>query len=263
MNERKLINLEELIKDQRFIVSLSRGLTVLSCFTEATEALSHQQICEKTGLAKATITRIIFTLISMNYLIQDSTGKYLLGREAILLSNTAFSQYDSLKLIKPLMSEFAEKYKVSVNLGVHQAGMITYVIAHRSPSRISVNLKTGSQVPLEQTAIGRALYAKSSEQKKQVILEYISKRQDIDIISIKQKLDQHCKFYEDNNYAISNGDYSSEILAIAVAIQSQKNNDNLYSLNASVPSSLWNEKEYIQHISEPLNKLALQISATV
>lgn len=263
MQSKKIENIDELMKDQRFIISLSRGLNVLSCFTGVTEPLSHQQICEATGLAKATVTRLIFTLISMNYLIQDSNGKYLLGREAVLLSNTAFTQYDVVKLISPQMLEFAEKYQVSVNLAIHQAGMMTYLIAHRSPSKISVNLQAGSQIPLEQTAIGRAYFANSDMKTQKIIVDYIAARDHEQIEKIKKNLEKHADFYKKNGFSISHGDFSSEILAIAVAIPSKDGAQVTYSLNASVPSGSWNEEEYIKYLETPLKQLALDIADAI
>ena len=53
--------------DRQFVTALGRGLTLLAAF-EQHEQLSHQQLCQMTALPKATITRLIHTLMTLGFL---------------------------------------------------------------------------------------------------------------------------------------------------------------------------------------------------
>ncbi|MBN9014392.1 MAG: helix-turn-helix domain-containing protein, partial [Rhizobiales bacterium] len=43
--------------DRRFVLSLARGLDVLSCFSSTERWLPNREIARRTGLPKATVSR--------------------------------------------------------------------------------------------------------------------------------------------------------------------------------------------------------------
>ncbi|PIE47136.1 MAG: IclR family transcriptional regulator [Gammaproteobacteria bacterium] len=249
--------------DKKLIASLVKGLVVLNCFKNSNHKLTHQQICNLTGLPKATATRLLYTLVYCQYLTHNKqTGDYYLGKQALKLGEQISMQSDISQLALPLLKQFAQQYETSVNIATHQAGMMQYLACYRSPSRISVNLKVGSQVPLEQTAIGRAFYACASAKLKQAINHHLQQRISnkadyARTLALLQKQEQQ---YQQQGFSISSGDYSSEILAVAVAI---KSGERLFAINASVPSSYWKEDDLIHKIVPALQNLAKQISEII
>jgi hypothetical protein len=58
-------------EERYFITALARGLEVLACFRSADKGLSNQQIAERCGLPKSTVTRITYTLTTLGYLAQE------------------------------------------------------------------------------------------------------------------------------------------------------------------------------------------------
>ncbi|WP_434354213.1 helix-turn-helix domain-containing protein [Psychrobacter sp. HD31] len=249
--------------DKKLIASLVKGLVVLNCFKDGNHKLTHQQVCNQTGLPKATATRLLYTLVYCQYLTHNKqTGDYYLGKQALKMGGQIAMQSDISQLALPLLKQFAQKYETSVNIASHQAGMMQYLACYRSPSRISVNLKVGSQVPLEQTAIGRAFYACASTEVKQAITHHLQQRisNKTDYENAIDLLEKQEQQYQKQGFSISSGDYSSEILAVAVAI---KNGERLFAVNASVPSSYWKEDDLINKIVPALKDLANQISEII
>jgi DNA-binding IscR family transcriptional regulator len=57
-------------EERYYITALARGLDVLACFRSGDRSLSNQQIAERCGLPKSTITRITYTLTRLGYLVQ-------------------------------------------------------------------------------------------------------------------------------------------------------------------------------------------------
>lgn len=51
--------------------SLERGLALLDCFRPGVGALSHGELVERTGLPKATISRLATSLKRFGYLTYD------------------------------------------------------------------------------------------------------------------------------------------------------------------------------------------------
>lgn len=52
--------------------SLTRGLDILRAFAANDATLGNQQLIERTGLPKATVSRLTATLVSLGYLHHDT-----------------------------------------------------------------------------------------------------------------------------------------------------------------------------------------------
>ena len=50
------------LDDRKFVVALARGLEVLRAFTPSEGLLGNQEIAARTGLPKATVSRLTYTL---------------------------------------------------------------------------------------------------------------------------------------------------------------------------------------------------------
>ncbi|MDA0963080.1 MAG: helix-turn-helix domain-containing protein, partial [Proteobacteria bacterium] len=58
-------------KDRNFITALARGLEVLRCFRRGEVELTNTDFAERTGLPKATVSRVTHTLCKLDYLVAD------------------------------------------------------------------------------------------------------------------------------------------------------------------------------------------------
>lgn len=65
--------------DRQFANNLSRGMEVLRAFSARTPVLSNRDLSDRTGLPKATVSRLTYTLCLMGYLKQADDGRYQLG----------------------------------------------------------------------------------------------------------------------------------------------------------------------------------------
>ncbi|HCT73285.1 MULTISPECIES: IclR family transcriptional regulator [Psychrobacter] len=245
--------------DRQFVTALGRGLIILAAF-EHQERLTHQQLCQMTNLPKATITRLIHTLITLGFLRTNEYGQYQLGSSAVRLSATAWSRHDMVAYAEPLLRQFASENEVSVNLATEVEGEMRYHACCRSPARLSVNLQVGSAVPVARTAIGRAFYAASSPTRQAVISSNLQENlSDEDYIHAQTALTQAAQHYEQYSYTVSDGEFSTDILAVAVGVYDVATGQYAYSLNASVPSANWNADGYAAMIVPKLQALAERI----
>ena len=249
--------------DRQFVTALGRGLSLLAAF-EHYEQLSHQQLCQMTGLPKATITRLIHTLSSLGFLHLTFQGQYQLGSSAVRLSAAAWSRHDLVAFADPLLRQFARENEVSVNLATEIDGEMRYLACCRSPARLSVNLQVGSAVSIADTAIGRAFYAISSAIRREIIDTNIKQRlTSADDEQAKSALIAAIHFYETHSYTLSDGEFSSDILAVAVGVFDAAAGHYAYSLNASVPKANWNADKYAKVIVPRLKELAERIGSGV
>lgn len=248
-------------EDRQFVTALGRGLSLLSAF-EHHDELSHQQLCHMSDLPKATVTRLIYTLTTLGFLRSSAHGTYQLGSSAVRLSATAWSRHDMVAFAEPLLRQFASHNEVSVNVATEIEGEMRYVACCRSPARLSVNLQVGSAVPVHRTAIGRAFYAVSSPSRQAVIMSNLRENlAEIDVKPAKIMLTEAAAQYQTHGYTLCDGEYSPDILAVAVGVFDIATGQYRYSLNASVPQANWEAADYAAMIVPKLQALAKQIGA--
>lgn len=249
--------------DRQFVTALGRGLTLLAAF-EHHEQLSHQQLCQLTELPKATVTRLIYTLITLGFLRTTLHGQYQLASSAVRLSAQAWSRHDIVAFSEPLLRQFATENEVSVNLATEIESEMRYLACYRSPARLSVNLQVGSAVPVAQTAIGRAFYSVSSPTRQAVIASNLQMRlSKIDYQQATTALTEAAHYYSTHGYTLSDGEFSTDILAVAVGVFDVTTGHYAYSLNASVPRANWQVEEYLAMIVPKLQALAKRIGLGV
>ena len=245
--------------DRQFVTALGRGLIILAAF-EHHERLTHQQLCQMTELPKATITRLIHTLTTLGFLRTSDYGQYQLGSSAVRLSATAWSRHDMVAAAEPLLRQFASENEVSVNLATEVEGEMRYHACCRSPARLSVNLQVGSAVPVARTAIGRAFYAASSQARQAVVISNLQENLPVEEYNDAQTaLASAAEHYAKYGYTVSDGEFSTDILAVAVGVYDVATGQYAYSLNASVPSANWEADEYAAMIVPKLQILAERI----
>ena len=247
--------------DRQFVTALGRGLIILAAF-EHHERPAHQQLCQMTELPKATITRLIHTLTTLGFLRTNDYGQYQLGSSAVRLSATAWSCHDMVAAAEPLLRQFASENEVSVNLATEVGGEMRYHACCRSPARLSVNLQVGSAVPVARTAIGRAFYAASTQARQTVISSNLKEHLSVEEYNDAQTaLDSAAEHYEKYGYTVSDGEFSTDILAVAVGVYDVATGQYTYSLNASVPSANWEADDYAAMIVPKLQALAERIGS--
>ncbi|GAA0806862.1 IclR family transcriptional regulator [Psychrobacter piscatorii] len=249
--------------DRQFVTALGRGLIILAAF-EHHERLTHQQLCQMTKLPKATITRLIHTLTTLGFLRVTEHGQYQLGSSAVRLSATAWSRHDMVAAAEPLLRQFASENEVSVNLATEVEGEMRYHACCRSPARLSVNLQVGSAVPVARTAIGRAFYAVSSQARQAMIISNLKENLSVEELNHAQTaLASAAEHYERYGYTVSDGEFSTDILAVAIGVYDVATGQYAYSLNASVPSANWEADDYAAIIVPKLQALAERIGSGI
>lgn len=72
--------MEKSTSDQRFATTLAHGMALLRCFTPFDPSLSNGELARRTGLSKATVSRLSYTLELIGLLRFDAEARqYRLG----------------------------------------------------------------------------------------------------------------------------------------------------------------------------------------
>ncbi|MGF6637374.1 IclR family transcriptional regulator [Paraburkholderia sp. MM6662-R1] len=154
-------NMTSASDSQNVTLTVERGLEVLCAFRAERAPLSNAELVRRTGLSKATVSRLTSTLIRIGYLRRVGGGRqFELGPGSLSIGYAYLEANPVTHRVNPFMQELADKLDVCVALAVpHQLNML--YIACRTSARIAtLRLGVGTVLPMESTSVGRAyLYA--------------------------------------------------------------------------------------------------------
>lgn len=137
--------------------SLVRGLDVLRAFRPGDSSLGNQDLIARTGLPKATVSRIAYTLSALGYLSYDEAlGRYRLGPATVALGYSALTSSAVVHLARPLMQTLADQTGAAVALGTRDNIEMIYLSNCRSESLVTLRLNPGSHLPIWRTSMGLA-----------------------------------------------------------------------------------------------------------
>ncbi|MEM5428684.1 IclR family transcriptional regulator [Cupriavidus oxalaticus] len=138
-------------------MTLERGLHVLRAFRSKRTPLTNSDLVRRTGLPKATVSRLTTTLVALGFLrrVAGST-QFELASASLGIGDTYLETNPVTARAHPFMQELADRLNVSVSLSVPNQFDMLY-IAHRTSARIAtLRLGVGSLLPMGWTATGRA-----------------------------------------------------------------------------------------------------------
>jgi IclR family acetate operon transcriptional repressor len=139
------------------VQSIARAFSLLELITAAGGELSISELGDRSGLPLPTIHRIIRTLISSGYIIQQPSRRYALGPRLIGLGETASRMLGAWA--RPRLTELVEAVGETANMAILDGDKAVYIA--QVPSRHSMRMFTevGRRVDLHCTGVGKALLA--------------------------------------------------------------------------------------------------------
>lgn len=158
-------------EDRQFATNLARGLQVLRAFTPLEPILGNGDLVARTGLPKATVSRLTYTLNVLGYLVRvERYQKYRLGAGVLSLGYPLLASLRVRHLARPAMERIAEETGCTVNLGMRDRLDVVFIDTFRADSSNLHQPDIGSTRPLLSTSIGRALLFAMSPDERTAIL---------------------------------------------------------------------------------------------
>ena len=167
-------NPETETKDRNFVTALARGLEILRCFGENERSLTNSEIAERTGLPKATVSRLTHTLCVLEYLAADPRdGSYRLSAGVLHLGFSVLAAMDIGERAKQEMRSLRDGPNSYITVALAEQHHLDAVYLATSNSREGVTLaiRVGSRLPIFHSAIGRAILVGMSEEQREAVFE--------------------------------------------------------------------------------------------
>tara|TARA_R110002072_G_scaffold154132_10_gene303838 strand:+ start:3354 stop:4154 length:801 start_codon:yes stop_codon:yes gene_type:complete len=215
------------------IVSLSRGLSILRAFRSVDSPLGNKEIGERTGLPKATVARLSYTLSQMGYLRHAGPhGQYHLGDKVTALGHAMLRALPVRGVAEPIMQEFSTKHKMSVALGFGDRATMIYLAYCARPDTVTTHLRIGTAVPMAASAIGQAYFWASGPEARSEHLESIRATVEHNADQVEADLLTQIADVDRTGYAISIGGWRREISAVGVPVWLDRG-ETILGLNCS------------------------------
>lgn len=226
------------------VQSLERGLGVLEAVSAINGPVGITELSRRLGLAKGSISRLVATLVKLNYLVRDpETRKYQLGLKLWELGSKSITRLDIRGVARPVMEELHKVTGETVHLTVLSSeGKMVFLDKLDSTKSIRPNIQLGAHLPVHCVANGKAMLAFLPENQVAAILASKLQRFTDTTITKKSDLMAVVKGIRETGYAVNAGEYREDVSGVAAAICNHTNYA-VAALGISLPSSRMTEAE--------------------
>lgn len=240
-------------KDRNFVTALARGLEILRCFGDTSPTLSNSEIAERTGLPKATISRLTYTLCELGYLTADPrAGTYRLSAGVLHLGFSVLAAMDIGERAKQEMDALRDGPNSYITVALAEQHQLDAVYLATSNSREGVTLaiRVGSRLPIFHSAIGRAILVGMTEEEREGVFALArAEGEEVEQDGRKEVADALAEFAE-KGFCTGYGTWRSDVNGIAVPVRSL-GGERVYGLNVGGPSFRVKKKQ-LESVYAPL-----------
>ncbi|HWA94017.1 MAG TPA: IclR family transcriptional regulator C-terminal domain-containing protein [Terracidiphilus sp.] len=141
-----------------FVLSLARGLRAIESFEGHHDGRSIVEIAHTTGLSRAAIRRILYTLEVLGY-AERSRQVYRLKSQVLRLGLSFLSSSSVIEAAQPVLEGISERLHESSSMSMLDGGQIVYVARSAASRILAAGLSVGSRLPAYCTSMGRVLLA--------------------------------------------------------------------------------------------------------
>jgi DNA-binding IclR family transcriptional regulator len=158
--------------DPHIATTLARGLRLLRAFRSDDEHhLGNKELAERTGLPKATVSRLSYTLVKLGYLSQDPrSGAYALAPGVLAPAYTFLSRLDIRGIARPYMRKIGVRPGLTVSLATRHELRMTTIESIVADSPVPIAGLFGGRASIARTAIGHAYMAGLTEQDRAALM---------------------------------------------------------------------------------------------
>lgn len=224
--------------EPNFVAALGRGLAVLEAFDTAHPSLGNLEIALRTGLPKASVSRLAATLGSLGYLAYDpDTQKYRLGARLMRMAANFLGTRGVRDRFRPAMEALAARLHAPVALTERDGLEMVYIEYCRADATVIVLREPGSRVPLAASAAGRAYLAVCPEPEREALKAQLRLQHGRQWPELERGLAAAARDLAELGFCRAYGSWSRDVNAVAVPLRLPVDG-GLAVLNLAAPAAL-------------------------
>lgn len=245
--------------DPAFATTLAHGLALLQCFRVGEPVLSNKQLVAYTGLSKATISRLTYTLAARGLLLYDTElRRYRLGSTALSLGYPLLASLKVRQLARPLMKQLADEVGGSVSLGLRDRLQMVYVETSRGHDAVAFRPDIGASLPMLPTAIGRAWLCQASLDEREPVLAALRASDAEQWQAHAAALDAAARDFATLGFCLSRGEWQRDVHAVAVPMRAEIDGEILV-FNCGAPSARMTPRKLEREMGPRLRRMVRRV----
>jgi IclR family pca regulon transcriptional regulator len=211
----------EIDPNKNVVQSLAKGFRVMEAFTSDEPELVLAEIARRAELDNGTTFRLLNTLVMLGYLerVEDSR-RFRLTLKCLDLGFNAIARSDLRTQARPILRSLVGEVNEAASIGVLEGAEVVYIERMQAGmTRLGIDVRIGSRVPVHSTAIGHAIVSFLPRQDQERILAAAPRRKVTEktVTDIKSLL-QRFKQVRARGYAISDQENVPGLCVLAAPI---------------------------------------------
>ncbi len=247
------------VDERKFVVALARGLELLRAFRPGETLLGNRDFVERTGLPKATVNRLAYTLTVLGYLrFDESLGKYALDAGVLSLGFALLAGNDMLELARPHLRAFARDVGAAVSLGCRDGLDMIYLETIRSETALTLGLASGSRLSMLTSSMGRAYLAVLPVEARTALLAELQRAAGDAGPALVAVAQREIEAFARERCCFSFRDWHDDVNAVAVPFREAREG-RWFVLSCSGPASSMGEGVFREQVAPKLKALARKL----
>jgi len=240
--------------------SLERGIAILRAFRPGSELLGNGELAERTGLPRASVSRLTQTLVRAGYLEHDARERaYRLGAPVLSLGHAMHTGSSILRVAMPKMTALARRLRINVGLAMRDCDDMVYLDSVRFNARgAERQVVAGHRVPIELTALGRAYLAVAAEAERSALVARLKAKRRKRWPALEREIADAAASVAAKGYCVAS--WQPQVIALATPLIVAGR--PVYVLNASVTSEA-SVATVVRSLERPLLTLAEQLRQAI
>ena len=228
----------------------------MRAFRPGTELLGNGDLAERTGLPRASISRLTQTLTEAGYLERDAVQRaYRLAAPVLTLGLAMRSGSSVLRVATPPMAALARRLRINVGLAVRDGEEMVYLESVRLNARgAQRSVVSGHRVPIELTALGRAWLAVAPRTERAALMMQWKAKRRKRWRKLEREIADAASSVQGKGYCVST--WQPQVVALAAPIITEQR--PIYVLNVSVTTAAPLAMT-VNRLERPLLALASQL----
>ena len=236
--------------------SLGRGIAILRAFRPGTTLLGNGEIAERTGLPRASISRLTQTLTEAGYLEYCAPQRaYRLGAPVLTLAHAMRLASPVLRVATPPMTALARRLRINVGLAVRDGDEMVYLESVRFNAKgAQRTVVSGQRVPIELTALGRAWLAVAPEMERKALVAQLKTKRRARWRQLETEIADAAGSIAQRGYCAAS--WQPQVVAVAAPLMSVRHPIHVLNVSVTTDEAM---ASVVRTLAPPLLALAAQL----
>lgn len=249
--------------DPRFNVALARGLEILMAFRQGERYLSNVELFERTGIPKATVSRLTYTLGKLGFLrYGEDTGLYELMPPVLALGYNVLSNVELHEIARPFMNDLARDSGGTVGLATRDGLHVIFLESVRGAAQPMPKVAAGTRFPIPQTVLGWAIMATLPAGERAAVMRDLAEEHRHDWRQIEKDLDHAAKEIAERGFCVALGKLMPTHNSAAAPFL-HPDGTRLFAVSCYGPASLMTKESLYERWGPRLVELTARLNGSI